>query len=678
MIDTLIVRIETLAKEQPEKAALAFKNQIVTYRELADRICRVASRIAEMGITKGDRVMFSAVSKPEMAVLYLAVQYIGAIAVFADKNITPNKAAEMYEDSGAKIYFTDKPLKGFEEKCNVYSLKKVYDESGKEKAAYCVPEEDDVAELIYTSGTTGKAKGCMLTYKAVKSIWENTINGVGISRDDITLIPLPLNHSFALRVLRSCLYMGATVVLQNGFTFAKEIENNLERFACTSIAIVPASVETIAKQMQDKFPEVMGRFKYIEVSAGALTTEQRKRLVSQLPNTVIHNTWGSSETGGALFLNVTDTVRNRIDKIASLGRPIPGVEIRTIDEKGNSVESDPSHPGRMAMKGDMQMAGYWNRPELTEKAIIDGWLVTGDMIYEDEDGYLYMLGRADDIINVGGEKVSPIEVENAASEFEGISECACIGADDPEGILGSVPVLFVVSKNNTYDENELRQFLLQKLERYKVPAYYFELIDLPRNAMQKIDRSALKAIWENRDNGLPLNDTIKAILTRRSVRKFTERKIDKEILRTIVKAGYYAPSGHNMQTWKFTVITNENELKELKKAAKEAADSNKVNFYGWENPSAIILVSNDKRNPYGCQDASCASENIMVAAWSFGIGSVWLNPLMTLRDKEPVKSLLDRYDIPENHIVWSAVAMGYPITEGMKLKKNENVVTWIE
>lgn len=678
-MDTLIKRIEALAKEQPEKAALAFKNQIVSYSELAGRIRNVASRMAEMGISKGDRVMFSALSKPEMAVLYLAAQYIGGIAVFVDKNITPIKAIEMYEDSGAKVFFTDKPLKGCEEKCNVYSLKKVYDECGEVIAEYCIPDENDIAELIYTSGTTGKAKGCMLTYKAIRRIWENTINGVGITGDDITLIPLPLNHSFALRVLRSCLYMGATVVLQNGFTFAKEIENNLERFECTSIAIVPASVETIAKQMQDRFPEIMGKFKYIEVSAGALTTEQRKRLVSQLPDTVIHNTWGSSETGGVLFLNVTETVHNRMDKITSLGKPLSGVEIMTIDDKGNRIESDSSHPGRMAMKGDMNMAGYWNQPELTEKTIIGGWLVTGDMIYEDEDGYLYMLGRADDIINVGGEKVSPIEVENAASEYEGISECACIGVDDPKGVLGSIPVLFfVVNKNNSYDTNELRQFLSQKLERYKMPEYFFELIDLPRNAMQKIDRSALKVIWENRDNSLPLNDTIKTILTRRSVRKFTDRKIEKEVLRTIVKSGYYAPSGHNMQTWRFTVITNEEELRELKKAAKEAADPNKVHFYGWENPAAIVLVSNDSRNADGCQDASCASENMMISAWSLGIGSVWLNPLMTLRNEEPIKSLLDRYEIPENHTIWSAIAMGYPVTEGVKLKKNEDVVVWIE
>ena len=133
-----------------------------------------------------------------------------------------------------------------------------------------------------------------------------------------------------------------------------------------------------------------------------------------------------------------------------------------------------------------------------------------------------------------------------------------------------------------------------------------------------------------------------------------------------------------MQTWQFTVITETSEIKRLKDISKKTAEDNDVYFFGWENPVAIILISNDKRNPYGCQDASCAAENIMLAAWSYGIGSVWLNPLMTLREKSPIKETLDGYNIPKNHIVWSAIAMGYPITEGAFLKKKADVINWID
>ncbi len=123
----------------------------------------------------------------------------------------------------------------------------------------------------------------------------------------------------------------------------------------------------------------------------------------------------------------------------------------------------------------------------------------------------------------------------------------------------------------------------------------------------------------------------------------------------ILKCGYYAPSGHNMQSWRFTVLTEKADIEILRTITKETATGNNVYFYGFENPKAIVIVSNNKRNPYGCQDASCAVENMMLAANSYGIGSVWLNPLMTLREVSPVKELLDKFEIPENHVVWAMV-----------------------
>lgn len=117
-----------------------------------------------------------------------------------------------------------------------------------------MPEEDDIAELLFTRGTTGEPKGVMLSYKAVYHIFMNTIHGIGMNHNDRVLIPLPLNHSFALRVLRAALYLGATVILQNGFTFAKEIENNITAFECTALASVPASMETIRMQTTEHLP----------------------------------------------------------------------------------------------------------------------------------------------------------------------------------------------------------------------------------------------------------------------------------------------------------------------------------------------------------------------------------------------------------------------------------------
>ena len=684
MYDTLVNRILLLAEEQPNKLAVAFKKERLTYLELAERMKRIAAVLRSLEIQTGDRVLFSAVSKPEMVAAYLGIQYFGAVAVYVDKNAAPKYAALLYCETAAALFLTDRDMKGYESECRIYSLKKIYSMEPDEMAGmghlhspYNMPEESALAELLFTTGTTGKPKGVMLTYKAVYHILNNTIEGIGMQEDERVLLPLPLNHSFALRVLRAALYRGASVILQNGFTFAKEIENNLNEYHCTAVALVPASVETIRKQMQGRFSEIMGRFRYIEASAGSLSIEQRRWLAKQLPNTIIYNTWGSSESGGALFLNVTEVVSDPM-KVGALGKPLSCVHLKVLDKAGNEMDSDRTHPGRMAIRGDMQMIGYWKQEELTEETIRNGWLLTGDMVYLDAEGYVYMLGRADDMINVGGEKVSPVEVENIASEYPYIGECACIGIPDPEGVLGFVPVLFVTVKGNGYSEEGLQSFLAGRMERYKLPVRYIAVQEIPRNQMQKIDRKKLREMWETKGGESLMNPVMQAILTRRSIRRFEDKPIPKAILNMILRAGYFAPSGHNMQTWRFTVIEDRQKIDRLKEVTLETARENNVYCYGFENPACIILISNDERNPDGCQDASCAAENIFLAAHSYGIGSVWLNALMTLRKKEPAKQILDEFGIPKNHVIWCMAALGYPLEEGILLAKKEDVVHFVD
>lgn len=676
--DTLINRISELAKIAPDKMAVAFKKESLTYNELYLKMLGIAAILKENNIITGDKVCFSATSKPEMVATYLAIHFCGAVAVFIDKNGTPENIASIYQESESKLLLTDKPMKEYSDKCNILSLRETYtkaNEQNTDNIIYTIPDENNLAELLFTTGTTGKPKGVMLSYKSVYNILSNTIEGIGILEDDRVLIPLPLNHSFALRVLRAVLYKGATVILQNGFTFAKEVENNVIMHNCNAMAAVPASYEVMRSQMQDAFAGVLSNMRYIEFGAGSLSIRQRKEITSLLPNTIIYNTWGSSETGGAIFCNVTESVKHE-NKVGSLGRPLPHVQVKMLDEAGNEIKSDAEHPGRMTLKGDMKMVGYWNMPELSAEILVDDWLLTSDMAYMDSDGDIFMLGRADDIINVGGEKVSPIEVENIAGQYEFIRECACIGVADPDEILGQVPVLFVVTKTG-YSEDELIKFLSTKMERYKFPKEYVVLETIPRNRMQKIDRKELKNIWNNKDNFDYMNPVMQTILSRHSIRKFTDQDIPKSMLDMIVKAGYHAPSGHNMQSWKFTVVTKQEDILRLKENAKIACEANKVHFYGFENPKVLILVSNDTRNTNGCQDASCAAQNIMLAASSYGLGSVWLNPLMTLRNAEPVKTVLDDFGVPENHTVWATIALGYPVSAGAALAKKTDVVNYV-
>lgn len=676
MYQTIVEAVLAHGVDTPDKLAVAFKKNQITYAELCSLMKNIAFRLKnEYGVCKGDFVMLAGVSKPEYVAAYLAIQYLGAVSVPMDKTAKLENILDVYHYAEPRIMLSDYNLAG-EDVRNI-SLKELYASVKEQEAVgleYQCPEEEALSEILFTTGTTGKPKGVMLSIKNIYASMHNTWHGVGMEQEDRVLIPLPLNHSLGMRVLRTSLYIGASVVLQNGFTFAREIENNISTYHCTGFVSVPASMEVIYRQMQDKFAEIIGQFRYMEIGAGSLSYDMKKKMLKTLPNTKIVNTWGSSETGGVIFLDVSA----HPDKITSLGKPIESAEFKVVDAEGKQIRArDIDSAGRMVLRGAMQMQGYYHMPEMTKETLVDGWLYTNDIAYMDEDGFVYMLGRADDIINVGGEKVSPIEVENIAQEHEKIRECACIGVDDPEGILGRVPVLYVVPEDNTFNEEEVTRYLAGKLEKYKLPYRYIMIEELPRNRMKKLDRKTLAKMWQETGDHELMNETVRNLLSRRSVRDFTEQDIPKVYLDMILKCGIYAPSGHNMQTWKFTVLHDQKLITGLKEVTARAAKENKVYFYGFNQPNAVILISNDRRNSNGIQDSACAAENMMLAAHSYGIGSVWINALHTICDVPEIRELLNSYGIPDNHIVWAMVAMGYPEKPGKLLAKKENVINWV-
>lgn len=674
MYKTLVEAVLAHGENFPDRLAGAFKDNTVTYGELSRRMKKTAEILRnEYGVERRDRVAISAVSRPDLMIAVLAVQYLGATAVLLDKSAKEQALKDICDTIQPKAVLMDLRMESIQ---NRIPLKEICEKSadGESDIPYELPAPDDIGEILFTTGTTGKPKGAMLTYDSLEANMANTWFGIGMRETDIVLLPLPLNHSFGMRVLRSAVWGGAGVVFQNGFTFAKELETNINKYSCTAMAGVSASIELVRRQMGEQFQSIIGKLRYLEISAGALPVDMRKKLLAELPNTEIHNTWGSTETGGALFLNLT----KHPDKITSAGKPLDGIELWVIGEDGKPVQAhNADSAGRMALRGRMQMSGYYAMPELTAQTITDGKLLTNDLIYTDEDGYVYMLGRADDIINVAGEKVSPVEVEQTASEFEFIRECACIGVDDPDGVTGKAPVLYLVPETG-YTESELSKFLAAKLERCKLPKRFITIGSLPRNRMSKIDRKALAGMWAETGDMPLTNDVIRCLMERRSVRLFTPQPIPKTLLNVILQTGIRAPSGHNMQTWQFTVLTDKEKIQHLKAVTEPIAKSRKVHFYGFNEPPVLILISNDRRNHDGVQDSSCAAENMMLAAHSLGLGSVWINALSSICDVPEIRACLDNLQIPATHTVIAALALGYPAEEPRLLAKKDEVVKWAD
>ena len=675
MFNTLVEAVLSHGSKIGDKPAIILKNTVLTYGKLSAQIRTAAWHLQkEYGICAGDRVMISGLSKPEYLVVFLGIQYLHAITVPLDKAWLEDTVLRLYDFIQPKIVITDMTIRRAD--VPVVSLRSFYagvleDDNTGTDVEYDLPREDSIAEMLFTTGTTGTPKGAMLTYGNIRSITNNNIEGVGILPEDVVLDALPLCHSLGLREARMTLYVGATLVIQNGFSFPRELRNNIEGFQCTGFVCVPATMEQLTRSVEG-FQELFGHFRYMEIGAGSLSYDLRKRLPQMLPGTQIYNTWGSSETGGVIFLDVN----HRQDKIAALGKPVSAAKIKVIGENGEEIHATSiENAGRLAVYGDMTMAGYYNMPEVNQATLVDGWLYTNDLVYTDDEGFVYMLGRADDIINVGGEKVSPIEVENIATEYEKVRDAACIGV--PDQIMGQIPVLFV-QVDDPFSAEDLIHFLTGKMESYKLPKEIIRVNEIPRNRMKKLDRKAVRKLWEQRNvSDETENDFIQTLLSRHSVRKFTDQRIDKNVLYTLISAGIHAPSGHNLQTWRFTVVTNREVIEKIRETGQRVASREGTGFYGFNNPDTLILVSNDARNDCGIQDASCATENILLAAHALGLGGCWLNGLTRICDQPEIRELLTDLGIPNQHKLYSMIALGYPASEEKAPARRTDVVYWV-
>ena len=258
-METIVQTVLAHGRETPDKLALALKAQQMTYGQLCSHITAAADRLQkEHGIQKGDLVMISAVSKPEYVIATLAVQYLHAVSVPIDKSAKTGTLRELGAFIRPKLALTDAKLDDANlQRASLRELCAAAAE-GTDVLPYRQPDEDSLAELLFTTGTTGKPKGVMLTYGVVYANTWNTWKNIGIKGEDRILLPLPLNHSFGLRVLRAALYAGASVILQNGFTFAKDLETNIKTYRCTGMASVPASMEMLCRQMGEHFAQALG------------------------------------------------------------------------------------------------------------------------------------------------------------------------------------------------------------------------------------------------------------------------------------------------------------------------------------------------------------------------------------------------------------------------------------
>ena len=465
------------AQMMPQKTALIQGQIEVSYEQLWNEIIKSASWFKQHA-EQGDRVIISASKNIEFVYTYFGAHLAGMICVPIDPETNEKRLQRINEVAQPKLIIGE--LRNHGE----HIVIPFADVKSDKEYRFDPPIESNVADLLFTTGTTGLPKGVALTFANQMAAADNINTFIGNIADDIEMLALPISHSFGLGRLRCVLAKGATLVLLGSFASMKKFYGEMERCHVTGFGMVPASWAYILKMSGEKMGQFADQLKYIEIGSAFMSLENKQKLMSLLPNTRICMHYGLTEASRSAFISFHDDT----DHLMSAGKPSPNTEIAVFSELGERLGQN--EDGEICVKGGHVCSDYWGLPaEEFQKDFFEGYFRTGDWGHIDEDGFIHLISRKKEIINVGGKKVSPIEVEEVLNEIEGIEESACVGVHDD--VLGEVVKAFCVCSKDV-DFEEVKKIMTKKLENYKIPAFFETIQSLPKTQNGKVQRLLLK------------------------------------------------------------------------------------------------------------------------------------------------------------------------------------------
>jgi long-chain acyl-CoA synthetase len=488
MTESIARSVLTHSEEKPDKPAIIAGKAVISYRQLRENIFGAARKLQELGVRPGDRVMLSAASSPSFVYGYLATHLLQAIAVPVDPQSTETRLKYIIEQARPKAAFLAGTINS-ESGVPIFSVKTL-EELPPADMKVEFPPPTAVADILYTTGTTGEPKGVVLTHETIRRTAYNINTFIGNSAEDREVVPLPLSHSFGLGRLRCNLLSGATVILVNGFAFIGNIFRAIERFDASGLSTVPAGIAMLFRSARDKIGAYADQLKYMEIGSAPMPLKHKRRLMKLLPKTRICMHYGLTEASRSTLIEF-HSAGAKLEN--SIGIPAPHVKVKIVDN--HFRELPPRQTGRIMVKGENVMQEYFENEKTTDEVLASDWLYTGDYGYYDEDGFFYLEAREKEMINVGGLKVSPVEIEELLKRHSSVEDCACVGIPDPRGISGEVPKAFIIYNSNDPnrpDDIELSDFLRDKLEPYKLPVEFEWVDSIPQTSSGKIQRLSLK------------------------------------------------------------------------------------------------------------------------------------------------------------------------------------------
>jgi acyl-CoA synthetase (AMP-forming)/AMP-acid ligase II/ABC-type nitrate/sulfonate/bicarbonate transport system permease component len=510
--------LQRQAHERPDKVAVICNEVQLTFSELNRQANMLANWLLAQGIKKGDRAVMLLPNCAEFAVVYFALMKIGVVAVILDFRLSPPEMAPLFDETEAQVLITHskqktfavRMLRGKEHLRYVVLLGQDTEATGDENGLYHyealveggdtqepnVPiTEEDEALYLYTSGTTGKPKGVILTYDHHTYFPESMKALEPLTDQDVQGSVLPMSHISGPIVLNLLVDMGHTVAIIDEIR-PKKILEEVQRNKINYFHAVPPIFQMLLN-LPSRERYDLSSLRFVAMMGTVVAEELMEEWAEEYPHAIPLQGYGATETSPLLTLTHYDDAPR---KMASAGRVCPRAEVKIVDKEGKELPT--GEVGEVVARGPQIMRGYFKNPKATALKIKDGWYYTGDLGRFDEDGYIYILGRADDMIITGGMNVYPSELENVLIAHEKVAEAAVVGVGDAE--RGQALKAVVVPKvGEEVSKRELMRFCRDRLANFKLPKVIEFRESLPRSRTGKVAKrelkvveSELKRIWE--------------------------------------------------------------------------------------------------------------------------------------------------------------------------------------
>ncbi len=492
----------------PLRIAVHHRGIDTNYGDIAAHADSVAAWLSDHGVVRGDRVAVLLPNSAEYVACYLGIMQAGAIVVALNPDTTAyelsytlNDAAPIAVITGSKSAaalsaaaenlssirllileaFIEVP---FPNDWVTATIDETICYNGSSPTSKVSP--DDLAQIIYTSGTTGRPKGVTLSHRNVAANCQSIVEYLELSATDSVFVTLPFFYSYGNSLLFTHLAVGGRLILASDFVFWNRALDLMQQQRATGFSGVPSSYAMLLHK-SDFHKRDFSDLRYLTCAGGGLAPAVVDRLRGVVPEARLFLMYGQTEATARLSTLMPEEIDA---KPGSIGRGIPNVTLEVHDTQGLPVP--PGEVGEIVARGENVMVGYWNDQEATHNVIGHAGLKTGDLARLDDEGYIYIVGRSNDIIKSGAYRLNPKEIEEVILKLEGVAETAVVGL--PDEIWGESPVAFIVPSSRAVSstESEIKQHCRRHLPRYKVPHAVKFLESLPKTSSGKIRRAVLR------------------------------------------------------------------------------------------------------------------------------------------------------------------------------------------